>query len=399
MASLSMSDLIAELTGRFRTLKGKSIPPEIDDDFRSFEETFTLLQDAWKLKDTEIRMKDTKIDALNDEVDKLKAGNTTYSAYEGDPLESKNSKIKELENQVTKLEAEKEILTKEVEDLKAQVMDLKEKLEYVTANNKSLESDVVELKASNKSLKSGVVELKANNKSLKSDVVALKANNKSLKSNVVELEEKNSELEGKMMGFEEELLDEKGRNSKLREDLRDLKTENTTIKEKIQKLETLHTENKLLKREVGDLERKIDVPNDDLLFGQLCRRVQSMIFEKILPQGYYDKTASYMIRDLDDEYYFSALFKGDERKISEANEAWRKLKMTLQWQDKDVKHMAVAMGVIQRERNLVAHPELTEDKLTELTQRMKDAGKVNGFHSADMVTQLTNVWKQLNRMP
>ena len=247
-------------------------------------------------------------------------------------------------------------------------------------------------------LEAQVMELKGELEYIKEDVIELTANCESLKIQFVELEGKTLALEGRMMCLKNQLEEVKRERNTLRENLRDLKTDNTIMQEKMQKLETLQTDNKLLKKRVEDLESKIHGPYDDLILSELCCCVQSMIFQKILPPEFYDDTESYKIQYIYDEEYYLLLFKDDEHKISATNQACRELQKKLKWQERDVKQMVIAMRVIQRGRNVVAHPEITEDILTQLTQRMTDAGKVNGFHSADMVTRLTNVWKQLKMM-
>ena len=126
--------------------------------------------------------------------------------------------------------------------------------------------------------------------------------------------------------------------------------------------------------------------------------MQSLIFKQVFPPDFYDDTESYKIEYIYDRAYFRLVFKSDAQKISAANQAWRKLQNRLKWQEGDVKEMITAMRVIQQGRNVVAHPDPTEDILTECTQRMEDAGKLKGARSADVVMRLINVWKQLKMM-
>ena len=247
-----------------------------------------------------------------------------------------------------------------------------------------------------------VMELKGELEYIKADVLELTANCESLKTQVVELEGKTLALEGRMMCLKNQLEEVKRERNTLRENLRELKTDNTKMQEKMQKLEiditSLQADNKLLKRKVEDLKKKIHVPYDDLILGELCRCVQSMIFQKILPPEFYDDTEGYKLENIFDRAYFRLVFKKDANKISAANEAWRELQNKLKWQESDVEEMIVVMKVIQQGRYEVAHPELTEDILTQLIQRMKGAGKVKGVRSAHVVTWVTNVWKQLKMM-
>ena len=121
-----------------------------------------------------------------------------------------------------------------------------------------------------------------------------------------------------------------------------------------------------------------------------------MIFQKILPPELYDDKYSYKIKYMDE--CFRVLFEDDEDKIDAANQAWTELQKKLKWQKRDVERMVSVMKMIQTGRNEVAHPELTEDILTESTQRMKDAGRLVGFRSPEIVMELVRVWKQLKMM-
>ena len=382
-----LSESFAEVGRVIVTFPGLPFKPErIDGQARCLHQKFAAIQadvnDVLNLKREEIAV-------LNKEVDKLQAENAG--------LKSRDSQIKELQKQVSELEAEKKIFKERVETLEHQIKELSLSSEKEKEN---LENQIRKLRDDLKEAQENAKRKKMSSdkeiQTIRAVLSGVKEENQKLHSNALVSATERQTLRTDVKKLERN-------NTTLQTNNTTLQTSNTKLQKRVEKLErnntTLQTNNTTLQRKVEDLERKIGVPDDDLLFGQLCRCVESMIFEKILPKGYYNEKATYMLRDLDDKFFFSVLFKKDKRKISEANEAWRKLKMSLQWEDDDVRYMASAIGVIQRVRNQVAHPKLTLEELTALAQRMKDAGEVNGFHSADMVTQLTNVWKQLNSMP
>ena len=346
METERLSDSFAEIDGIIVKLTTQSFTPEIDGQIRSLKQHFVIIQKSNQELNDALNSKNKEIDDLHKEVGELKAKigleeHSTESAQKYDELcaalESKEIKIKKLEKQVSELNAEKEKLKERVKALEAEVMEL-------TKRNTTLEKNV-------------------------------------------------DELEGRIMCFEDELEEVKGQNNTLRKNLRDLTTNNTTIQKN---LHDLTTNNDSLERKVEHLQRKIHVSDDDLVLGELCRRVQSMIFQKILPPELYDDKYSYKIKYMGE--CFLVLFEDDEDKINAANQAWTKLQTKLKWQKRDVKTMGSVMQLIQTGRNEVAHPELTEDILIESTQRMKDAGRLVGICSPENVKKLVSVWKQLKMM-
>ena len=170
----------------------------------------------------------------------------------------------------------------------------------------------------------------------------------------------------------------------MKKDIRDLKEDNTTLK----------TDNEIFKREVEDLKVKIQPSNDELILGELCRRVQSMIYQKILPEGFRKNTENYKISNMDDQLF--AIFDTDEYKINEAMQAWEELQKELKWEGRRLRVMILLMKEIQQERNRFAHPEITEDILMETIERMDNAGLLVGNLSRLSVMELIHVWKKLN---
>ena len=339
METERLSDSFAEIDGIIVKLTTQSFTPEIDGQIRSLKQHFVIIQKS------------------NQELN--------------DALNSKNKEIDDLHKEVGELKAKI--------GLEENLTESAQKYDELCA---ALESKNIKIKK----LEKQVSELNAEKEKLKERVKALEAEVTTLEKNV-------HELEGRIMCFEDELEEVKGENNTLRKNLSDLTTNNATIQKN---LHDLTTKNDSLERKVEHLQRKIHESDDDLVLGELCRRVQSMIFQKILPPELYDDKYSYKIKYMGE--CFLALFEDDEDKINAANQAWTELQTKLKWQKRDVKIMGSVMQLIQTGRNEVAHPELTEDTLIESTQRMKDAGRLVGFRSPENVKKLLSVWKQLKMM-
>ena len=300
-------------------------------------------------------------------------------------MESKDKEIDELNKQIVGLQLPLPLLSAKISS------GWEENFSTTGSARKDDESWAV-LESKNikiKELEKNVNELKAEKEKLKERVKALEAKVKSLNTQVVALKGKNLELEGKIMCFEEQLEEVKEESSPLKKNLRDL----TTIQKNVH---DLTTNNDSLERKVEHLQRKIHESDDDLVLGELCRRVQSKIFQKILlAELYYDR-GSYKIQNMG--RYFWELFKGDERKINAAYQTWAELRKELKWEERDAAEMGEVMKWIQKGRNKLADPELTVEMVTASTQRLKDAGRLTGLINPNNIQEMVRVWKRLEIM-
>ena len=238
-----------------------------------------------------------------------------------------------------------------------------------------------------------VMELKRELEYVKGDVLELTAICESLKTEVVE-------LEGRMMCLKDQLEEVDREQNTIQKNQQKLEIDITTIQKNQQKLEISFT---TLQRDVEDL-KSIIPSDDDLILGELCHRVQSMIFQKILPPDWYDDRESYEISNNMDKYLRLFFYDDDddddekhEHKINVANQAWTELQKKLKWQETDVERMVRGMERIPKRTILAAHPELTEVILRESTKRMNDAGKLSSCTHV-FALWLIDVWKQLKMM-
>lgn len=235
--------------------------------------------------------------------------------------------------------------------------------------------------------------LKDQNKEFKDDLQKVKQKNMLLDREIKNLKDELDDVEVEQGTLKKNQLISATERQTLQVDVCVLKKINSSLQKSIsslqKKVQKLEIDNTTRKRKVKDLERKIHVPDDDLILGELCRRVQCMIFQKILPQDVYDDKESYKIKKMDE--FLWLLFKDDECKINAANQAWMELQKKLKWQKEDVDFFGSVVKKFQQGRNVVAHPELTEGILTETTQRMKDAGRLVGFRTPENVMEIVSV--------
>ena len=167
-----LSDSLAKVAGIIVKLTAQSFTPEINGQIRSLKQHFVVIQESNQELNVALNSKDKEIDDFHKEVVKLKAKmaleeNLTESVRTYDEfcatLESKKTKIKELEKQVSELNPEKEKLKEQLQALKAKAMELVMEL---NKRNTTPEKNVHELTANSASLKTQVVELEGKNLAL-----------------------------------------------------------------------------------------------------------------------------------------------------------------------------------------------------------------------------------------
>ena len=267
----------------------------------------------------------------------------------------KNTKVKELEKQVGKLEAEMEILKEQVETIgEGKIGCLEKELKKVKGKNMVFDREI-------KNLRTELDDVKEDIRTRKTKELLTATERETLQQDVHDLKKSHSSLQ---------------------QSIHDLKKSHSSLQQTVQNWE----------RKVEDLERKICEPKELLNLGELCRRVQSMIFREILLKE-HDDNEYYKVKIMDT--HLKEAFKDNEGELEKARQRWENLKRELKLQERDVETMIYAMKQLQGRRNELAHPELTEDTLTEAATRMKDAGK---DRMAGYVMMVINVWKQLKMM-
>ena len=249
-----------------------------------------------------------------------------------------------------------------VKSLKDRIADVVHTIS-TTTEKPLLEKDVETLKKLEGELKTIDKEVNALKKTLETEVKRLKALEtkvEQLRNQVKQLLEENGKLDGKNMQLEERVVN-------LEEQVVDVKNDNTFPKEDNT---SLRKEVQLLKHELG----KLVSSNDELVLGELCCRIQSMIFKKVLPPSEYSERAGYNLKYMKEE--ISQLGEGKAQRVKQA---WAKLKQELNYQEEDIERLTSTMGKLQSKRNVTAHPDLTEQTMIQSVKRMKNEEKLKGM--------------------
>ena len=263
-------------------------------------------------------------------------------------VESNNREVNELKQRINKLVEEVAKGAEEIKDLKKQLSQLRaekntEKKEW-EKRVKSLETQVKTLIDENKCLTAQVKKLN-------------------------DVNQENAMLEGENMQLEEQIANLQERVTGLTGELTDVRRECQCLQDKLSSMVS---------------------PENDLELGELCWRIQSMIFKKILPPSLYSETFPYNLYFINHEILRLPFDMRDK-----AEKAWAKLQQELQ--PIDIYRLTSDMREIQSERNSSAHPRLTEEILYQLAERMKDEGR-KGVKSYESVMKLIKLWKKLGDM-
>lgn len=180
-------------------------------------------------------------------------------------------------------------------------------------------------------------------------------------------------------------------NVDTKKELEILKEEVKTLRAQIQQL---LEENDELRRELKDLKesvKSLQASDNELVLGELCWHIQSMIYRKVLPPSEYSETMGYKLFGIEEN--LEHLLDKDED-LEAAKQAWAKLKRELNFNQRDFKALTWAMKESQTQRNTTAHPELTEQMLNQSVEQMKNEGKLKGMFYKQSL-KMINLWKKL----
>lgn len=284
-------------------------------------------------------------------------------------IESLKKEIEEKDEAILKLK-------KEVKDLRDQNDDLKITLKSRERELKALKDKISKLETEKEALEKKLKSVELEMEVMKRDVAELKEEVADLKEAEDKNEEKNEKLKKRIKGLTEN-LEEKGQESA------NLKKEVRTLRESVQ---FMGTERMALPTVGAD-----PVESASLVLGQMCSQVQSMMYQKVLPdlyQGERPYKVSYIEEDING--------MKDKQSKDEARRRWDDLKRKLNWKEKLYPR---AMKWIQTERNITAHPsDLNKEKLVKSAKVMKESGKLTGWQSFSCVNELIEIWKRLTEM-
>jgi len=283
---------------------------------------------------TEIEGKDEEIERLKKETRDLRKENEGLKVA----LHSKDKKIKALENKIDKLESDKAALQKKLSSLEVEL--------------ESVRREVIELQKANK---------------------ANEAKNATLEEELQMMSTKVNEMS--------KILDENALENASR------KKEIKNVQETVQLTALSGGFDKKALTQSSEQQSKIEKATINL--GQLCWRVQAMMYQSVFPHRYDDKT-SYKVKHIEEDIDGIS----DDQLKDGVKQRWDEFKKKLNW--KKARHQR-AMKSLQDSGNQTAHPTLTEKVLVDSADLMNKEGKLFGWHSYECVKELIEMWKTLKQ--
>ena len=322
----------------------------------------------------EIEERDITLSRLNKELKDLQAQNDDLQIT----LESRNQEIEALKDKVDKLETERKILEKKLQYVELEFKDLK-------IQNDEKNKEIRDLKISLESKDKEIIALKDKIRGLENALKSLELFTEALKKEWEDAREarKKSEKDKKEMKLTIEKLSKniqrmtKERDQKEEDDLKWKKE----FQESMQLVQSYGR---------GSQSLPDPVENAFILLGQMCSRVQAMMYQRVLPDRYNEEYL-YKLKFIEEDI---AREQGDLKR--QAIERWDELKRKLSWDDIDHPR---TLKEIQSKRNDVAHPNLlTKELLYNSAEMMQEAGKLSGRMTLTRVRQIIKIWDLLDQM-
>ena len=317
-------------------------------------------------------------------------------------IEVKNEEISKFNEDLKDLRRQNNDLKITVESKDEEIEALKEQINKLANEKKALQTTLREVKGELEAVRKEVVDLKGENSSLKGKIEQLESEKEALERNLRSVEGQLNDVRQEVVELKNENSNNKRRNAAL--DLNVKKLSNR-VDEMTRTLEESTRDNSNLKKEVKNLRDAAlqgtasfmpssfladPVEKASLLLGELCRQIQAMMYQKVLPNSPYDDKKSYkvkyMLEDIEE--------LEDEQEKTEAEKRWQALQKKLNW--KKTKHTR-AMKSIQDNRNDTAHPDLDEKQLAESVELMKQRGNLSGYCPPERVNELIEMWKILSQ--
>lgn len=316
---------------------------------------------------TEIEEKNEEISKFNKDIKDLREQNIELKIT----VESKDEEIEALKEKINKLEGEKKALETTLRAVKGELEAVRKEVVDLRGENSNLKGKIHQLEREKKALELKLTSVEGELNDVRKEVVELKEENSIIKRRNAALELNVKKLSIKMDGMTQNLEESMGDNSNLKKEVKNLR-------EGLQGMASFMPSSFLLD----------PVEKAKLVLGELCRRIQAMMYHKVLPNSPYDDRKSYKVKYMLEDI---AELK-DQQEKDDAWKRWEALKKKLNW--KKSKH-ARAMKSIQESRNVAAHPDLDEKMLVESVEQMEQDGYVTDYCSAECANELIEMWKTL----
>jgi hypothetical protein len=173
---------------------------------------------------------------------------------------------------------------------------------------------------------------------------------------------------------------EDGKPKALEEEIERLKKENRLLNEKLKEKDV----------RIDSMETKIkafELSEHQLCIAQLCTSLQENMCEIVL-EDYYDEKSNKNTKYMED-YITNQIENKAEQET--ARERWKLLKKEMNWNP----YWIITLGPLRRERNEVANPPLTEERIKNAKLKMEKEGILSN-NMVKAVDALTNMLKQTN---
>ena len=309
---------------------------------------------------TKIQEKDEEILRLNKEIKRLRAEN-----------DRKDKKIEQLENRIEELEHDKTDLETKLDSVQKQVTNLKEEnkasREMVDNLERKLNSVQVELATERKENKASREMLDNLERKFNKEITRLKEEKKASRKEADEMSKKVEEITLRFQ-FNDDV------NMILKKEIKELK-------------ETAR--NQIYPLYLPDVTEQA-IEKAFLYLGEMCSRIQSMMYQSVLPDSYDDKSW-YQIEEIEEAIEEEINDTGPKE---EAKRRWADLKETLKWDQKS--HLKMIKSLKWR-RNKTAHPPLDETTLKDSLDVMKKYDKI-GSREVTRIEELIHMWKTLKQL-
>jgi len=212
-----------------------------------------------------------------------------------------------------------------------------------------------------------------------------------VKKEVVDLEKISKNNEKKSNEIEQHVQKLTNKMDVVKRSLEERRNENTALKKEGKNLREVQR-----RPPSGVSERRAlpygghpAVETASLVLGELCWRIQAMMYQNIHP-NLYDCRKSYKIKHIEEDVEELA----DEKQQQEAQRRWAELKKKLNW--KKSRHTR-AMKSIQDSRNTTANQELNEELLVFSVEVLEKAEMLTGWHDSACVKELIAMWKKIKQ--
>ena len=372
-----------------------------------------------------LESKSHEVEALKDKVSKLETEKKIFETkLQNVELEFKDSKDQndEKSKEIHDLKISLESKDKELTDLKREVNDLKDQndeknneIKYLKDQNDERAKEIKDLTISLKSKDKEIIALRREVQNLTDQNEELKVSLKASGKERNELKDTIRELQNKLKSLELSTEDLNKRSEDAEEERKKIKEHNNKLKLAIEKqskkIERMTKER--AQKEKEDYEwRKQWQPNMQLLeshrrrgglpladpvekayivLGQMCSQVQTMMYQKVLPDMFNKEYTRYKVKSIEEGI---GKKKGDVQR--QAIERWDNLKKELSWDE--INHPCT-LKEIQSERNIVAHPGvLTKESLLQSENVMQEAREKCGRMRLTHVREIIEMWDHLTQM-